>query len=408
MGFVDKLKGWTPFGGNQILNPEGDHRPTWETVINGEATYLDMTDLMEVYHTIPHLKIAINAKASMTSNGIYKVLDMNNEEVENHPLIALLESPNFLQSKNQFVVNQVINRSVYGNAYILMNRQTFGISSMFVIPTEDIKIEYTGKLYNQTEFSGVIKNIEINQEPYDVNDLIFLKENDDRLIVGESKVKTLKQQLSNIKHAYDARNMNITQGGARGVVSLGERVDKDGMATNPMTQAQKEKSEESFHNDYGLGKGKKKIIMTTLGVEFTSLSAPIKDLQLFEEIDDDSRVLLDTFGLNNDLFSKVKGSTFNNVEIADKRTYQNTIIPEANLDSLQIGKQSGMLEEGQRLTMDFSHLPCMQQDENEKVKIQNTAVKSLSMAFKDGVITIEEYKNSLPKSLLKDGKKKRV
>ena len=70
---------------------------------------------------------------------------------------------------------------------------------MFAIPAEDVKIEFTGKIYQQTKMSEVISSISINQEPYDVDDIIFLKENDERLIVGESKLKTLKQQISKHK-----------------------------------------------------------------------------------------------------------------------------------------------------------------------------------------------------------------
>lgn len=382
---------WDKIGfGNRITDPETEHQPIWEDLGGDSATYMDMNDLMSVYHTIPHVKCAINALASMTSNGIFVVYDSKGEKVEKHPLVNLLNNPNFIQHRKQFIFNYTVNKHVYGNSYILKNNQTFGISSLFVLPTEDVKIEFNGKLYSQNSISGIIKKVTINQEPYSPDDLIFLKENDDRLIIGESKLKTLKQQISNIKHAYDARNVNITQRGATGILSVGNNVSKDGVMLNPMTPKEKKAAEDNIHKNYGLTKGKKRTIVTTLNAQFTPMSFPTKDLQLFEEIEDDTRVILDTFGLNDNLFSKVKGSTFNNVESSLKMVYQDTIIPNALIDSSQIGKQSGMLEEGQTLSMDFSHLPMMQDDEKLKAEIKKLNLESIEKALSLNLISQED------------------
>ena len=61
------------------------------------------------------------------------------------------------------------------------------------------------------------------------------------------------------------------------------------------------------------------------------MSFPTKDLQLFEEVEDDMRVMLDTFGLNDNLFSKIKGSTFNNVD-ASFDINNNLLETESELD----------------------------------------------------------------------------
>ena len=122
------------------------------------------------------------------------------------------------------------------------------------------------------------------------------------------------------------------------------------------------------------------------------MSFPTKELQLFEEVEDDMRVILDTYGLNDNLFSKIKGSTFNNVDATLKRVYQDTIIPNANIDSEQIGKQSDMLSDGEVLKMDYSHLPFLREDEESKAGIRKTNLESLQMALNMGLIDISEAK----------------
>ena len=384
MGLLDKFR-----FRNRITDPETNHRPVWESLGSDSATYLDMSDLMEIYHTIPHVKCAVNALASMTSNGNYKVVK-DGEIVENHPLVKLLDNPNFLQHKKQFIFNYTVNKHVYGNAYIFKNNLAFSVGSMFVLPTEDVRIEFNGKLYEQNSISGIIERITINQKDYETDDLIFLKENDDRLVLGESKLLTLKQQISNIKHAYDARNVNITQRGATGILSLGNNVSKDGVMMNPMTPKEKKQAEENITKNYGLTSGKKRTIVTTLNASFVPMSFPTKDLQLFEEIEDDTRVILDTFGLNDNLFSKIKGSTFNNVEATLKRVYQDTIIPNSMIDSAQIGKQSGMLQDGETLIMDFTHLPFMSDDMKKKAEIHKLELEAIEKALTLNLITQEQ------------------
>ena len=69
----------------------------FEALGESKALYIDMNDLMVVYHTIPHVKCAINALASMTSNGVFQVVNSKDEVVEGHKLTSLLNSPNFIQ-----------------------------------------------------------------------------------------------------------------------------------------------------------------------------------------------------------------------------------------------------------------------------------------------------------------------
>ena len=186
------------------------------------------------------------------------------------------------------------------------------------------------------------------------------------------------------------RNVNITQRGATGILSLGNNVSKDGVMMNPMTPKEKKQAEENITKNYGLTSGKKRTIVTTLNASFVPMSFPTKDLQLFEEIEDDTRVILDTFGLNDNLFSKVKGSTFNNVESTLKRVYQDTIIPNSMIDAAQIGKQSGMLQDGETLIMDFTHLPFMSDDMKKKAEIHKLELEAIEKALTLNLITQEQ------------------
>ena len=69
-----------------------------------------------------------------------------------------------------------------------------------------------------------------------------------------------------------------------------------------------------YRSTYGMQTGKSDILMTEANVKWNPISYPTKDMMLFEEISSDFRIIIDTYGLNDNIFSREKASTFDNLD----------------------------------------------------------------------------------------------
>ena len=124
------------------------------------------------------------------------------------------------------------------------------------------------------------------------------------------------------------------------------------------------------------------------------MSYPTKDLMLFEENQADFVRLIDAYGLNENMFGNVlgKGSTFANTEGGERQAYNSTIIPETEITYDEITTQWSLDKAGIYLKPDFSHISVLQEDDEKSERAKKTQVDKLSIMLRDGVISIDEYR----------------
>ena len=116
------------------------------------------------------------------------------------------------------------------------------------------------------------------------------------------------------------------------------------------------------------------------------MSYPTKDLLLFEELNANFRAIIDTYGLNANLFSSEKGATFSNVRDSIKMVYTDTIIPEVQQMYDSMAHQFGLSDEGISIVADFSHIPSLQVDELAKAEGMNKRAEVVKKVIESGVI----------------------
>jgi ATP-dependent Zn protease len=115
---------------------------------------------------------------------------------------------------------------------------------------------------------------------------------------------------------------------------------------------------------------------------------------LFEELTEDKLAIIDAFGLNYNLFSSEKGSTFSNVRDSIRMAYTDTIIPETQQIYDSMIAQWGLQGE-YYLKADFNHLPILQDDENQKATAHKTKVETVKMITELLPLSEEEVRNLL-------------
>lgn len=394
MGLIDNFSlfgNWFNRGKKMI---EGDYEPRFQNIQigNENPVFLPSENFNDIYHRVAPLNVVISRIGQMFSNGKWKLYDSNGVEIEKSEILQVLNNPNVLQSGSDLLFQSSLSQDIYGNSYIYKNIGLGGVpKQLWVIP--ELEPKTTGKIYKQTELSEIIRHYELNEanvnERYEVDEIILMKGNDSGAIYGESKIKTLIPQISNIYQAYNSRNVLITERGGIGFVTIDGGTDGK---TIPLNAKEKKEAERKWEKNYGINKGQRKTAFSSVPLKFVPTNIPTKDLMLFEEVKDDLSVICDVYGYNIQLLSNDKGATFTNAKEYEKQVYQNTIIPRAQKYASRLTKEFKLNEKGQYLKLDYSHVQALQ--ENEKLKVEVTeklvnAFDKLTRLERDGKVDVE-------------------
>lgn len=385
---------------------------------NKSPILVDMENLYEVYLGSAHLRLVIDRKAEMFKNMEICLYDKNNKKIDNHPVLSLLNKPNPLQGRELFLAQLSMYRDIYTQAFIyeLYPSIKFDPNSppavLWNLPPSMVKINRTGKLWDQTTIDGIIQSYELldgSNKKLSPKEVIQVSDQTGaNYITGESKILTLRTVISNIESALKTRNCIINDRGALGILANNSK-DQDGGL--PLDEKERERIEKQYRNSYGISDDQKKILITNSALTWQPMSFPTRDLMLFEEIEDDFQTLCGMFGMARDVFPSTKGATFENQKEAIKQTYQNTLQPQADQLMRQLSERLGLTAQGLRLEAEYDWLPVMKDDELKEAQAEqaeyqaiqtetqtiinlNTAVKAGNMSYESAInmlVISEEY-----------------
>ena len=358
---------------------------TWEVVSGRE---------MELFTTTAQLNKVVMRHASMFSNGrfIHKKKDGTKEGkiIEDSPLVELLENPNPLQSGEEWLMESAINYWVYGNNVMLPVKGSVLSEYPTVInnlPWKQIKLTTTGKRWNQTKIDEIIKEYRVCysdsvDDIYKPSQLLhFRRSGGKSAIIGESMLSACHMEISNVRGAMGYRNVNITKKGALGIWA---NKSKDNIGATPLREEDRILLEKQQQNEtHGQFDGQSKVKIVNGDVAFIPTSFAIKENMLFEEIDANVKLFIDMVQLNDNIFSKEKSKIQANLLEGLKMAYQDGIFPFA-------GRFCSLLKKGLRLPdnewieLDYSHLPCFQEDQKEKSAISKERAETIKTLVECG------------------------
>jgi HK97 family phage portal protein len=340
-----------------------------------------------LYSTTPHLAAVINRKASMVSTGRWKHY-RNGEEVENSDVVRMLENPNPLLNGNEFVRGCSISFSIYGNTVIYANRVFNNPipKQMQLLPYGKINIKRTGRIYKQTDLDEIITSVKVDTEPFEIKDLIWMRNmNIDDPVLGLSPMAGLLMPISNIRGAYGFRNRIITNNAMLGILSSGGGNGMD--AVNGLDEKERQRIDQAMQSSFGMQDGKMNILQTDANVVWQAMGYPTKDLMLFEEIDQDFRIIIDSYGLNDNIFSREKASTFSNLKEGVIMAYNDGVIPFAEALSMELSKSFGMDGKTEWLSLDYSHISILREDEKTKSENNKRNAEAAAILTANGYTT---------------------
>jgi len=363
---------------------------TWEVVSGKE---------MELFTTTSALQKVIGRHASMFANGRFIHKRMNGtkegEVIEDSPLVEILENPNPLQSGEEWLTDVAINYWVYGNCVMLpvfpagFNDVPYVINNL---PFDQLKIKTTGKRWKAKTADEIIQEYRMcyntgEDDVYKASEVLhFRRSGGKSAIVGESMLTSCHMEISNIRGAMGYRNANINKKGALGIWA---NKTKDDIGPRALTEDSRIKLERQQQEEtHGHFDGQSSIRIVDGDVNFIPTSFAIKENMLFEEISEDTKVLIDLVQLNDNIFSKEKSKIQANLLEGLRMGYQDGIFPFAGR-FCSLLKRGLKLPNNEWLELDYSHLPCFQEDEEKKSEIDKRQAETVKL-YTDIGISLKE------------------
>jgi HK97 family phage portal protein len=347
---------------------------------------------LELYLTVPELQAILNYKARVFA-GMNVIVEDNPDRIT--PQIEIIRQPNPLQNQKEFLTQYYVLRAIFGNEFIhpVVGVDKANVAAMWNLPpmnAEVIPVNNSKIVFNMTNLNEIIEKYkfqwdgsEITYKPDEIihfndNQVVFDK---DKLRLGDSKLRPLVQACENIKHAYEARGILISQS-PRGILS---NKTTDGIGRLELGPNEKQEIQEEMRKAYGTVRSKWDVIITNSDLDWTSMAGDVSKMKLFEEVEDDFQAIANAYNFPPEVLKE--GSKYENKNQALIQLYQEAIIPEANEFLQGLSNWMGITE---TLKADFSHIAVLQADLERRAKSLNWAATGLSKALETGITTTQE------------------
>jgi phage portal protein BeeE len=360
-------------------------------------------DYYNMYRSIPELSAIINYIATTFTKPDYKLyrIDKNFhriEEVISHPVLSLLQKPNHLQTKNEFQVQGVSFKKIYGNNYKYI-AFPFGLNagnyerwvsscSMWNLPPDLIEIQVSKKtdvsFFDQRNMLDIVEsfkfcNVNLNKDILDrivIQNDTTLDFHGTKFVLGQSRIDNILLPLSNLKAAYENRNVLLNRKGLPLGLLTGDS-GKDGITSIPLLNEEKQAIQNQLNRQYGMSSGQWKAIVTQASLSWTPMSLPIKDMLIEEGHKLDKIAICDQYQFPILLLNELSGSTFSNMGEAHKLLYNNVILPDFEADVESTNDLLKTRENGYEIAADFSKIEALQSDMQKKITSNDIISKNI-------------------------------
>lgn len=359
-----------------------------------QPVWIDTQNAWEWFLSIPELRAIIDKRASMMSGNIPRLYDKDGNEVFNHWFLDLVAKPNPMQSWSDVIYSLSVNDALYSNVFAYSPVRTGQIRNLIIpLPSNKIQVLLSGRMLKQMDKNGMINGYKFEYdndkiEQLELKDVVYITTPDGMNIINPtSRIDALKYPLSNIKASYHKRNVLLENIGAIGILSA-QKSDIGGSI--PMTPEEKREIQKDWYN-----RSKDELIITESQLDWKPMSYPTKDLLLFEELTADKLAIMDAYGMNSNLFSSEKGSTYTNVRDSIRMVYTDTIIPETQQIYDSICHQFGLADQGYTIVADFSHIAVLQEDEEKRATTLDKRADAVTKIINAGIVLTDEEKRTL-------------
>lgn len=341
------------------------------------------------------LNTIISLRAKIYSQMAISHINNKGEEIKDSEVLKLLKQPNYFQSQEDFLFQQMWFLSVSGNNYIYQIK-TFSTElpkALYNLIPSEIDFNNLNKINKFVFKKNESNEIKEKKIKYTLDNATYLIKNSEIIplydlanglkpnsfFTSPSRVQSIEKVLQNIEQNINSKHKNLQ------FSSKYIGVNKS-TGNEAQIQDSDRKAIENVLN-------KKDVLTTNASIEYKHLVSDMKRLYLDEQCADDANKCLLAFEMNKNVLNYfAKDSTFENQSQGVVTWIQNSIQGSADNTMNSLSSSFGLLDKGEKLKASFDHLPIMQTLLNDKIKSFTEFQNSLKLAIENQTITIADAK----------------
>jgi len=311
--------------------------------------------------------------------------------IDNHWLIKLLNTPNYYQTRIDFLEAIQFMKIARGSV-VIYKKMISGFNEPDSLYVLDPKlITYADNFISPMSYSdkGTVANQYVTydkdgpqEKRIKFDHLIYLYDlpngmNKRNFFENASRMDGLKQTLYNTKDSEIAKNIILKSNGK-------EMISADGNDGYPLDEDEQAEAQNMFNIGHGLSRTRSRSFITTKNVKWKSLHIALRDLGLDDSIKVDGNIIYTALHIPKDILSlEAKKTTYNNYRESMTSYIQNDTQAQNNdfVASLQVS----LLDPSEILKGSYEHLPVMQFLEKEKYEAISSRAKALNDLINTGI-----------------------
>ena len=370
----------------------------------GKFSYTFLNDGNDFVNNEKYLSMSLDNPVLMTICAIRSTLysqmeikhvDKNGKVIENSPYIKLMQQPNYFQSQNDWLFQQMWFLSTAGTNLILEKKAfTNDVpKALFNLVPSEIDLN---KAYKVDKFIITDKDkkafgertikytLDSTEYPIKINELIPLYDlsnglTNNSFFTSESRVKGVSKVLQNIDENLRSKNKNL-------------KMSQKYLAKNSSDGNEAQILENDRKDIYSKLEVNSTII-TNRNIDVKHLVSDMKRLYLDEQFADDANKILLAFEINKNVINYFsKDSTFENQNQGLISYIQNSIHTTAKNTMNSLSSQWGLFKRGEKLIASYDHLSCMQSVVNDKIKSFTEMQNAIKLAIENQTMDIAAAK----------------
>ncbi len=379
--------------GRELLRVERNRSGQFSyTFLDGSNSFVNNPQYLKYSLENPVLMTIISLRSRLYSQMEIKHYK-NDVLVQNSPYIALLNNPNYFQSKEDFFFQQMWFLSAVGTDFmyqIKAFKNDIPKAIYNLIPNEiDLNNSHKVNKFIVTDkdkqaFGERTIKYNLDSQTYDlkISELIPLYDLSNGLIdnsffQSQSRVKGIIKQLSNIDENAKSKNINL---------QMSQKYLSKNESTGNEAQIQP-----NDRSDIERKLDNKNLVITNSNINVQHLVSNMKNLYLDEQFADDANKCLLAFEMNKNVLNYfAKDSTFDNQSQGIISYIQNSIQTTAKNTMNSLNQQWGLYEKGEKLVASYDHLAVMQPVVNDKIKSFIEMQNAIKLGLENKTITSNE------------------
>lgn len=386
------------FWGKSAITVERDRLGSFTYSFLENNGFANSTKYLELSLSNPVLLAIISLRAKIYSQMKITHLNESGKPIENSPIIQLFKQPNYFQSQEDFLFQQMWFLSAAGtNLTYRVNALSQTKSIYNLIPTE-IKLNDTEKvksfIYTKAELKAygdrkIIYTLDRQTINISIKDLIPTYDlanglTCNSLMSSPSRLKGISKTVENIEENLLSKNVNL---------KMSQKYLMASQSDGNEVQIQKTDRDDMFSKI-----AKNSLLITNANIKAQHLVSDMKRLYLDEQFSNDALTCLLAFDMSKDILNYFSNgaSTYENKEKAMLDYVQNSIQTDANNTMNSFASSFGLIDKGESLVASYNHLPVMQSVMKMKIETLQLYINTLTdYQPETKVKLIEEFKLTL-------------